>query len=328
MQLDLNLLTALHALLEENSVTGAAERLRLSVPAVSRTLGRIRKLTGDDILVRTGHTMTPTPYALAVRDRIGGILAQAQDVLAPARDFEPATLERVFTLQCHDALATALAPPLLSAFASQAPGVSLRLPAEAAADNDDLRHGRVDLQIGAGRPQLPEFRSATVGHDRLVVVRRRDGSGPLDLPAYASRPHILLSRRGRLTDPVDEQLAAAGLSRRVLAAVGTSATALHIVSRSDAVTTVPEASCRPLIEALGLVADDPPLPLPHPPMVCVWHQRYDTDPAHAWLRARVRDAVNDLPFRTGGGERASGADNRRQQGQQEQQPREEPQRHR
>ncbi len=67
MQLDLNLLTVLDALLEEGSVMGAAERLRLSSPAVSRTLGRLRTVTGDDILVRTVHTMTPTPYAVAIR---------------------------------------------------------------------------------------------------------------------------------------------------------------------------------------------------------------------------------------------------------------------
>ncbi|MEU8664925.1 LysR family transcriptional regulator, partial [Actinoplanes philippinensis] len=58
MQLDLNLLTVLDALLQEGSVAGAAQRLRLSSPAVSRSLGRLRRLTGDDILVRTGRTMT------------------------------------------------------------------------------------------------------------------------------------------------------------------------------------------------------------------------------------------------------------------------------
>ncbi|WP_408630230.1 helix-turn-helix domain-containing protein [Amycolatopsis mongoliensis] len=58
MQVDLNLLTALDALLEENSVQAAADRLHLTPPAMSRTLARIRATTGDDILVRTGRTMT------------------------------------------------------------------------------------------------------------------------------------------------------------------------------------------------------------------------------------------------------------------------------
>src|SRR3954462_5807127 len=155
MQLDLNLLTVLDALLEEGSVLGAADRLRLSSPAVSRTLGRIRRLTGDDILVRTGRTMTPTPYALAVREQVSELLRQAQAVLAPSRDLDLAGLGRTFTLQCHDALATSLAPPLLSAIAERAPGVRVRFLGEPAVDTDDLRHGRVDLEIGADVPALP-----------------------------------------------------------------------------------------------------------------------------------------------------------------------------
>src|SRR5215217_6449478 len=136
MQLDLNLLTVLDALLEEGSVLGAADRLRLSSPAVSRSLGRIRRLTGDDILVRTGRTMTPTPYALAVREQVGDLLRHARDVLAPSRQLDLAGLDRVFTLQCHDALATALAPALLADVDAFAPGVRLRFLAEAAVDTD------------------------------------------------------------------------------------------------------------------------------------------------------------------------------------------------
>ncbi|GIF17997.1 DNA-binding transcriptional LysR family regulator [Actinoplanes tereljensis] len=292
MQLDLNLLTVLDALLEEGSVAGAAQRLRLSSPAVSRNLGRLRRLTGDDILVRTGRTMTPTPYATAVREQVGELLRQTREVLAPSRELDLAGLDRVFTLQCHDALATALAPALLASSAGTAPGVRLRFLPEAAVDTDELRHGRVDLEIGADVPALPEIRHETVGHDRFVVVLRRDHpyAGRLDLPAYAAKPHVLISRRGRLTDPVDTILESHGLRRRVVAAVGTTATAAHLIAGGPTVATVPELTWRPLIEAFGLVTAPLPIPLPDPPINCAWHQRYDTDPAHAWLRDQVRAA--------------------------------------
>lgn len=292
MQLDLNLLTVLDALLEEESVGGAAQRLRLSAPAVSRSLGRLRKLTGDDILVRTGRTMTPTPYALAVREQVGDLLRQSQQVLAPARRLDLAQLDRVFTVQCHDALATALAPRLLADLIEQAPGVRLRLLAEASVDTDELRHGRVDLEIGATIPGLPEIRHEVVDHDRLVVLMRRGHplSGRLDLPSYAAQAHVLVSRRGRLTDPVDALLESHGLSRRILASVGTTATAARVVAGSDALLTGPELTCRPITEAFGLVAVPPPIPLPAAPIICAWHQRFDTDPAHSWLRELVRSA--------------------------------------
>ncbi|PRY39658.1 LysR substrate-binding domain-containing protein [Umezawaea tangerina] len=290
MQLDLNLLTVLDALLEEGSVLGAADRLRLSSPAVSRSLGRIRRLTGDDILVRTGRTMTPTPYALAVREQVGDLVRQARSVLVPNRELDLAELDRTFTLQCHDALTTALAPPLLTTVAELAPGVRLRFLAEPASDTDDLRHGRVDLAIGSSAPDLPEFRSETVGHDRVVAIVRRDHpcAGALDLAAYAAQPHILISRRGRLADPVDEILATHGLRRRVVASVGTAASAMLIVSRGDAVLSAPAAIWRPLIDTFGLRTEPLPVPVPPPAMISSWHQRYDTDAAHAWLRERVR----------------------------------------
>src|ERR1700678_3807908 len=114
MHVDLNLLIALDALLEENSVAAAADRLHLSPPAMSRTLARIRKATGDDILVRTGRTMTPTPRALELREEARELVLRARAVLTPVTTLDLGQLDRAFTLRCHDALVTALAPVLIS----------------------------------------------------------------------------------------------------------------------------------------------------------------------------------------------------------------------
>jgi DNA-binding transcriptional LysR family regulator len=296
MQLDLNLLTVLDALLEEGSVMGAAERLRLSSPAVSRTLGRLRTVTGDDILVRTGHTMTPTPYAVAIREDVHRLVRQAHDVLSPSRRLDLAELERTFTIQCHDALAASLVPALVGRIQSQAPGVQLRVLAEHSADTDDLRHGRVDLELGGGRPALPEFRSETLGHDPLVVAMRpgHPCADSLDLHAYAAQPHVLVSRRGRLTAPIDDVLAADGLRRRVVAAVATVTMALQIAGRSDVLVTSTEILSRPLVEAFGLITRPLPVAFPAAVINCGWHQRYDSDPAHAWLRDQVRASLAEI----------------------------------
>lgn len=296
MQVDLNLLPVLDALLEEGSVMGAAERLHLSSPAVSRTLGRIRAATGDDILVRTGHRMVPTPYALAIREDVHRLLEQANQVLSPARELDLAALERTFTVQCHDALAAAVVPVLVGRIQDQAPGVRLRVLAEQSADTDDLRQGRVDLELGGGSPSLPEFRSETLGHDPLVVAMRPDHpcADGLDLHSYAAQPHVVVSRRGRLTASIDEVLAAEGLRRQVIAAVATVPVALRIAGGGDALVTCTERLGRSLVEAFGLITR--PLPVEFPPAVinCNWHQRYDSDPAHAWLRDQVRESLAEI----------------------------------
>jgi DNA-binding transcriptional LysR family regulator len=296
MQLDLNLLTVLDALLEEGSVMGAAERLHLSSPAVSRTLGRLRAVTGDDILVRTGHSMTPTPYALSVREDVRRLVRQAHEVLSPVRELNLAELDRTFTVQCHDVAAASLVPVLVGRIQQQASGVQLRVLAENSVDNDDLRHGRVDLELGGGEPTLPEFRSEPLGEDRLVVAMRADHpcAAELDLASYAAQPHVVISRRGRLTAPIDDVLAAEGLRRRVVAAVATVSTALQIAARSDALVTCTALLGRPLIEAFGLLARPLPIDFPAATINCNWHQRYDSDPAHAWLREQVRASIEEI----------------------------------
>lgn len=297
MYLDLNLLRAFDALLEEGTVAGAAERLYLSQPAMSRTLGRIRRTTGDQILVRTGRTMTPTPYALAVQEEVHALVQQASALLTPQREFDPATLQRTFTLQFHEAITTAIGPGLLATVQAQAPDVALRFLAEAPVDTTDLRQGRVDITIGADEPTFPEIRSETLGHDRLVLVARPGNPvlhRPLTLERYAEACHLTVSRRGRLHDPVDALLAVHGLHRRVVATAPTTTAALHFVRESDLVVAVTDRVCHPMVSALGLMTAAIPLDLPPIPVITCWHQRYEDDRAHAWLRDRVRTAVRRI----------------------------------
>ncbi|GAA4785293.1 LysR family transcriptional regulator [Streptomyces ziwulingensis] len=296
MQLDLNLLLALDALLEEGSVTDAAARLHVSAPAMSRTLGRIRRATGDQILVRTGRTMTPTPRALALRARVHDLVEQARSVLSPDAAVDPAALERTFVLKWHDALAAAAGPALLRSVRAAAPGVRLRFLGEASTDTHDPRRGDVDLEAGSSEPASPEFRHETVGHDRLVLAVRPAHPlcrAPLTLAGYTAAEHLTVSRRGRLRDPVDDALEAQGMCRQVVAAAATHATALRFVREHDLVVAVPELISRPLLDDLGLRTLPLPLAMPAIPVHLAWHQRYDNDPAHVWLRGQARSALHD-----------------------------------
>ncbi|MEU6057388.1 LysR family transcriptional regulator [Streptomyces sp. NPDC047097] len=303
MQLDLNLLTALDALLEEGSVTGAAARLHVTAPAMSRSLGRIRKVTGDQILVRTGRGMVPTTRALAMRAEVHALVQQAHRLLSARTELDLASLERVFTVRWHDALIAACGTALTVAVHRQAPGVRLRLSAEPGADDPELRRGEVDLASGSTEPTAPGIRHRLVGSDRLVVAVRpghplTDGPLSADDPRsaerYAAADHVTVSRRGSLRDPIDDALAARGLARRVVAAGPTAAFALALACDGDAVATLPDLVTRAERDRLGLVTLPLPVPLPEVPLHLLWHRRYDDDRAHAWLRELATATLREV----------------------------------
>jgi DNA-binding transcriptional LysR family regulator len=297
VHVDLNLLIALDALLEENSVAAAADRLHLSPPAMSRTLSRIRRATGDDILVRAGRTMTPTPRALELREETRELVRRATVVLTPPRTLDLGTLDRVFTIRGHDALAAALAPPLTSVTGAAAPGVQIRLLAEPSADAADLARGHTDLEIGATPPSRPEIAAETLGTDHMAVIFRAGhllADGELTPRRLAAAGHVTVSRRGRLHGVIDDALAEHGLTRRVVASLPTSSAALDLAARTDLVTSVAEQVCRPVWTRLGLLARPFPFAVPPVPVILTWHHRNDTDPAHTWLRAQVRQALRAI----------------------------------
>jgi DNA-binding transcriptional LysR family regulator len=296
MHVDLNLLVALDALLEEGSVTGAADRLHLSAPAMSRTLARIRRATGDDILVRSGRAMVPTPRALELRDEARELVRRATAVLTPTRQLDLATLDRVFTVRGHDALVGALAPVLVPVLAARAPRAGVRFLPENPLEDADLVRGRVDLELGAAVPTRPEIAARTLGEDRMVVAMRVGhplAGGELTAERFAAAEHVTVSRRGRLRGVVDGALAELGLARRVLASLPTTAAALDLVARTDVLVVVAERVCRPA--ELGLRTRPIPVELPAVPIVLSWHHRHDSDPAHAWLRDEVADALRPTP---------------------------------
>ena len=295
MQLDLNLLAALDALLEEGSVGGAADRLHVTSPAMSRTLGRIRKATGDQILVRTGRTMTPTPYAVSVREHVHELVQQAQSLLSPSSELDLSSLERTFTLRWQDTLVDACGPDLLAKVRAEAPGVRLRFVAENSTDTPEMRRGEVDLESNANEPASPEIRSQRVAEARLAFAVRaghRLTRGKLTPERFATEAdHIVVSRRGRMRDPLDELLAGMDLKRRVVMTAPTVSTALRFLRDGDLVVVIPEPTAREVGEELGLVVLPLPIDVPLVPLYLSWHQRYDNDRAHTWLRGLARDAL-------------------------------------
>ncbi|MFB7865776.1 MULTISPECIES: LysR family transcriptional regulator [unclassified Streptomyces] len=294
-QLDLNLLRVFDALLREHSVTAAAERLHLSIPATSRALGRLRRAMNDPILVRAGRGMAPTPFALRAAPRVRSLLDEASALISADRAFAVGDLHRTFTVRINDGVAATLAPQAVEATAAVAPGVVLRFVAEGSESAEDLRDGSLDLDVGVGDATAPDLRTAPLYRDRMVGVVRADSPlGRRRAPTLAqlcAHPHVSASRRGHARGPLDEALDAKGLTRQVAAVVPTSALALLLVASTPYVGLVPQRLAEHHARSLNLRWFPVPAPLPALDVRLCWHARLDADPAQRWLRDTVRGAV-------------------------------------
>lgn len=286
----MNLLVALDALLAEGSVTGAAARLHTSPPAMSRTLGRLRRVFGDPLLVRAGRGLVPTVRALELRDEARDVIGRAQALLNRGAP-DLAALTRSFAVQAGDGLLPGLGPALLAAARRDAPGVTFRFLPETLEGTSALRDGRVDLEVGVIEHTDPETRVEQLVTSELMAIVRPGHpltAGTLTPARYAAAEHVNVSRRGRATGPVDAVLAGLGLTRTVAAVVPSFTAALLMLRDTDLVGLGPTGLARNLLAGLGLTSVPLPLELPPFTLGMAWHPRHDADGAHHWLRDQLR----------------------------------------
>ncbi len=287
--IDLNLLAALDVLLTERSVTIAARRLGVSVSAASRTLTRLRSATGDPLLVQAGRSLVPTPYAELLAGRVHALAQEARAVLSPATDhLDTASLDRTFTIRANEGFVTLFAAPLVAAITEAAPHVRLRFAPKPDKEGTPLRDGRIDLEIGTAGQSAPEVKSQLIFRDRFIGAARLGHpllDGEMTPHRYAACKHVVASRRGAATGPVDDALHELGLRRDIVAIVPNFLDALNIARRSDVIALVPSSSFRDEAVAMqDLEAFDLPLATPELAISMMWHPRLDADPAHRWLR--------------------------------------------
>jgi DNA-binding transcriptional LysR family regulator len=287
---DLNLLITLDALLAEGSVARAAKRLRLSPSAMSRALARLRETTGDPLLVRAGRGLVPTPRALALRERVGQLVQEAQAVLRPAEQPDLMHVVRTFTLRTSEGFVENFGAALIARVAEEAPGIRLRFVHKADKDSSALRDGTVDLETGVvGQAAGPELRTQGLFRDRFIGVVRAGHplcEGEMSPARFAAHSHISVSRRGVEKGPIDEALASLGLQRHIATMVAGFSTALALARSCDLIACVPErhtANLRPGMHSFAL-----PLSLPEITVAMLWHPRLEADPVHRWLRGCLR----------------------------------------
>lgn len=289
--IDLNLLRTLVAVVEERSTTKAARRLFVSQPTVSGALARLRRIVGDELLVRNGRLLEPTARALELLEGIRPHLEAIDGALQGARPFDPASDDRLFSLGCTDAVAFALMPALTARLRRMAPHCRLTVR------NGDFRVLPAMLAAGEVSTALAFLRDDPAATTKVKVLRNspwvvlRDPSRPVlaGLDDFCARPHALVTPSGNLTGFVDDALQTAGRSRRVAVGVSSFSLLLAVLPGSDLIATVPDFVA-PRLAGLGRLSVDPcPIAVQRVTNTLAWRAATDGDPAERWFRSLVQD---------------------------------------
>ena len=295
--MDLNLLVTLEALLAEQNVTKAANRLHLSQPAVSAQLSRLRDLFDDPLLIPAQRGMTPTAKALELRDPLRHALDQVRAALAEHRHFDPGNAKLTVAIACTDYLQAVVARPLVVALRKQAPGVRIVLrhldPPQLEAQ---MVRGDVDLALMTPEHGPGSLRARRLFDERYVLIGRKRHPGlrrGLTAEEFARLDHVIVSLRGGdFTTPVDDGLAALGYQRNVVLSAASFLIVPEIVSHSNFVALVPERLVRDRRDELKIV--ECPFPVPGFTVSMLWHERNHGHSGQRWVRETVMEVTGSL----------------------------------
>lgn len=302
-KIDLNLLVALHVLLEERSVSGAARRLSITQPAMSKTLGRLRDTFDDPLFVRSKRGIQPTPRAEAIASDLHNLLSGIETLL-DAGEFSPAAFRGEINMAISEYVGLSLLPPLTARLQSVAPRLRLRTITRVEGQLDRLANGELDFAIQLARAEYPhEYRYHPLGSSPLAVFVRRGHplvGRPITRDTLSQYPAISLY----ISDRGDVELPALPSGETITGRSGmleTShlLTALEVLRETDYTLVCPAYLAR----NDGATRDVVALPLPPDEAqtveyALVAHDRTARSPIHQWLWNEIIDTVRHMRVRT------------------------------
>lgn len=303
-RLDLNLLRVFAAVQTHGGVTAAAAALHLSQPTVSNALARLRSTLGDELFVRQGVRLQPTPFALRLAPAVRGALGLLTDALADEPPFDPATAKRVFKLAMTDAGQQVFLPRIAAATWAAGRGIGLQaVPisfdfgiAQALADGVvDVLVGPLPPEAAAGLDVTPLFTERYVGlvaalsHAKAAAQGRKRQR--LTMADFAKRPIVVVDQAATRHRLVVEQLEALGLGPRIAFRVPHFSAVAPLVAACNGVAVVPSQVAALLAaqsaQEARVAAAELPFEVPPYAISLARHPRFSRDSGLNWLSALI-----------------------------------------
>jgi DNA-binding transcriptional LysR family regulator len=299
-KIDLHLIRVLHTVLTDRSVSRAAVRLGMYQPAVSAALKRLRELSGDPLLVRSGGGMVPTDAGLRMIQPAASILRAAEMLFSDARGFEPQTAATTFRIAANDSLGPMFLPAVVTQVRQLAPLVRIEiLPLSSYGDyHDHLANGELDLVVGNWLKPPEDLHLARLFSDEvacMVSTEHPAARRGWDLDSWLEAEHIAPTP----THPgargvIDSQLDGMGLQRHVTARCAHFSVIPDIVASSLLVLTTGRQFCERYTERLPVTVLPCPVEFPRLMYYQLWHARTHHSAAAMWLREAVRTVASSL----------------------------------
>ena len=295
--LDLNLLVTLDVLIEERSVSRAAERLHLSQPAVSAALAKLRDYFNDSLLESQGKRMVPTAYAMQLHPVLADVLGNVDRMIIQGRHFDPATSDRWFHVCLSDYLSTVLFPRLMPLLQSQSPRIRLELlpPSEHALEL--LEQGEIDVALLPQENCLPDHPAELLFEEHFVVAGWSGNpllAKPIDEAGFFGASHVavLVGTTPRRSF-AEDQLQQRGRDRQVEVVASSFMQVPELLVGTARITVMHERLARTLATRLPLVFQ--PLPFEFPVMreMIQYNRGRMSDASLGWLIARLQEAARD-----------------------------------
>ncbi|MBC7002971.1 LysR family transcriptional regulator [Photobacterium sp. BZF1] len=302
---DMNLLVCLYVLLQERSVSRAADKLYLSQSAVSKQLTKLRQVFDDPLFERESKGLLPTPKALSLEAKLQQILLQVDQLSDPDR-FEPESSTRSFNIDLIETAYSTIYPRFLPEALAEAPNITINSRDWNENSIQRLQRREVDFGIGIFEwdsrakthvETIPESLSyVELMRDASSCVMRK-GHPALDeewsLETFLKYRHIQVVTGGVNTWLLHEVLADKRLKLDNAVNMSDIASAVRMCEKSDLLTTYPYECVREFVDKAEIVVKRLPLDLEPGGQFLLWNKQFDSDPSHKWLRELIINQFSD-----------------------------------
>jgi DNA-binding transcriptional LysR family regulator len=296
--IDLNLFIVFSTLYSQQGTTRAAEVLGVTQSAVSHSLSRLRSALNDELFIRRGSMMYPTPFSKSIIDDVHLALDKLSGGPLGLIDFDPLTSTREFSIATTPGMEIFLIPKLLEQLSNEAPGVTIN--SEHVSRNKIetlLKHGNLDFAISTDSPSSSEIQRSLLRKDKFVTIAHKDNPyiiDGLDQEAYLKACHITISSSHSGGGVEELELAQLGIKPKIIARCGTITSAIKAIQKTNYMLTLGRLKLEITGVSEDIVFYDFPFPLNYNMEgYLLWHESVEEDPANQWLRKKIKDILQD-----------------------------------